>query len=257
MNIPYTYRIGWSKTGMNYYGVRYAKDCHPDEFWVTYFTSSEYVERYRTEYGEPNIIEIRRVFTTETRVTEAREWEHKVLKRLKVTLREDYLNKSHSKSVDTTDPEVRERWISVMKSEEHRDKMADIAVDLWKDEDYRSRNLAAQRAAHNLPGASAKKSATSKKALSSPTAKMKLSKSMSELWNDHQFKENNLKRLRGGSTHPSYSHIIYNFYHEDGTTEYCTSYTLRKKYPSVTQQGISKLTTGKSSSHKGWRIATL
>lgn len=32
-NIPYTYRIKWSNTGMSYYGVRYANDCKPDDLW--------------------------------------------------------------------------------------------------------------------------------------------------------------------------------------------------------------------------------
>ena len=43
-NIPYTYFIQWSTTGMKYYGVRYSKDCHPAEFWKDYFTTSGYVD---------------------------------------------------------------------------------------------------------------------------------------------------------------------------------------------------------------------
>jgi ssDNA-binding Zn-finger/Zn-ribbon topoisomerase 1 len=100
MNIPYTYRIQWSKTGMNYYGVRYARDCHPDEFWIKYFTTSDYVTEYRKEHGEPDIIEIRKQFLTENRVDDAREWEHRVLKRLDVIERNDYLNMSDGKGID-------------------------------------------------------------------------------------------------------------------------------------------------------------
>lgn len=37
---PYTYLIGWSKHNIWYYGKRTAKNCHPNDFWVTYFTSS-------------------------------------------------------------------------------------------------------------------------------------------------------------------------------------------------------------------------
>jgi DNA-directed RNA polymerase subunit M/transcription elongation factor TFIIS len=99
-NEPYTYRIGWSKTGMNYYGVRYAKNCHPDEFWIKYFTTSDYVTDYRKIHGEPDIIEIRKRFLTEDRVTDAREWEHRVLKKLKVPTNEKYLNKSTGKGID-------------------------------------------------------------------------------------------------------------------------------------------------------------
>lgn len=100
MNIPYTYRIKWSKTGMNYYGVRYAKNCHPDEFWIKYFTTSDYVTKYRKEHGEPDIIQIRKKFLTENRVDDAREWEHRVLTRLDVIDRGDYLNMSNGKGID-------------------------------------------------------------------------------------------------------------------------------------------------------------
>jgi hypothetical protein len=93
-NTPYVYRIGWSMTGMNYVGVRYAKDCHPDDLFVTYFTSSAYVADYIKEHGMPDIIEVRKTFTTEDRVDRARLHEHKVLRRMKVTTRNDYLNKT-------------------------------------------------------------------------------------------------------------------------------------------------------------------
>lgn len=99
-NTPYTYRIHWSNTGMNYYGVRYAKNCHPDEFWVKYFTTSNYVTEYRKLHGEPDVIEIRKQFLTENRVDDAREWEHRVLKKLKVPTNEKYLNKSTGKGID-------------------------------------------------------------------------------------------------------------------------------------------------------------
>jgi len=58
----YTYRIGWSKLNINYYGSRYAKGCDPSDFWVTYYTSSTLVKRMTSQHGEPDIKEIRRVF---------------------------------------------------------------------------------------------------------------------------------------------------------------------------------------------------
>jgi hypothetical protein len=96
-NTPYTYFIQWSKTGMKYYGVRYAKNCNPSDLWNTYFTSSPTVTEYVQKYGNPDIIQIRKIFNN---IDQARLWEHKVLKRLKVIIRDDYLNKSDSKSID-------------------------------------------------------------------------------------------------------------------------------------------------------------
>ena len=96
---PYTYLIKWSSTGMKYYGVRYAKGCNPEEFWNTYFTSSKYVKEYRNKFGDPDVIEIRMKFSS---ASNAREWEHTVLRRLKVILREDYLNKTDNKAIRST-----------------------------------------------------------------------------------------------------------------------------------------------------------
>lgn len=98
---PYTYLIGWSVHNKWYYGVRFAdyneKDtANPSELWVTYFTSSKHVQKFREENGDPDIIQVRKTFPNKE---SARLWEHKVLRRIKVTLREDFLNKSDAISI--------------------------------------------------------------------------------------------------------------------------------------------------------------
>lgn len=95
MNIytPYTYLIGWSSHRRYYYGVRYAKDCNPKELWIKYFTSSKNVKEFRRQHGEPDVIQVRRVFTD---VNKARLWEHKVLKRLRVIDDEKWLNQTNN-----------------------------------------------------------------------------------------------------------------------------------------------------------------
>lgn len=99
-NIPYTYQLIWSATNMKYYGVRYAKDCHPDDLWKTYFTSSIYVAKYVKEHGNPDIIQVRKTFSGNSSVEQARLWEHKVLRRMKVIIRKDYLNQSDSRAIN-------------------------------------------------------------------------------------------------------------------------------------------------------------
>jgi hypothetical protein len=76
---------------MNYYGVRYSKECNPKELWVTYFTSSKYVKNYVALYGNPDLVEIRKTFNNSS---DARKWEHKVLKRINAVTRQDFLNKT-------------------------------------------------------------------------------------------------------------------------------------------------------------------
>jgi hypothetical protein len=93
---PYTYLIGWSKLNTYYYGLRFAEGCHPDELWRTYFTSSTHVANFARQHGDPDIIEIRKTFTS---VPVAQLWEHRVLKRMKVIRRPDFLNRTDNKSI--------------------------------------------------------------------------------------------------------------------------------------------------------------
>jgi len=95
---PFTYLIGWSKHNVFYYGVRYARGCQPSDLWSIYFTSSSPVKRFRQTHGDPDIISIRRTFNTSEA---ARDWELRVLKRLQVVVREDFLNQHDSPTPST------------------------------------------------------------------------------------------------------------------------------------------------------------
>jgi len=94
---PYTYLIGWTKQDRWYYGVRFAKHCHPSELWIKYFTSSKHVKQFRIEHGEPDVVQIRKTFS---KVEDAQLWEHKFLRRIKAVMRKDFLNKTDNKVID-------------------------------------------------------------------------------------------------------------------------------------------------------------
>jgi hypothetical protein len=95
--MAYTYLIGWKKYKKYYYGVRFSKKSDPSELWISYFTSSKYVKSFVKEYGNPDIIQIRKVFED---VNKARLWESKVLLKMKVIEKENWLNKSNNKCID-------------------------------------------------------------------------------------------------------------------------------------------------------------
>lgn len=97
MALPYTYLLGWSAHNKFYYGVRFSSNCHPSELWVTYFTSSKHVKKFYDKFGPPNIIKIRKIFTTSEK---ARLWETKVLKRMNVVNNEMWLNKTDNIAID-------------------------------------------------------------------------------------------------------------------------------------------------------------
>lgn len=96
MITAYTYFIKWTNTGMKYYGVRYARGCSPDDLFVTYFTSSKYVSEYIAIHGLPDIISVRQVFSDKDK---AIAWEERVLQRMKVIYRDDYLNRHNGKAI--------------------------------------------------------------------------------------------------------------------------------------------------------------
>jgi len=101
--MTYTYLIGWSLYDKWYYGVRFAKKCDPKELWQTYFTSSKHVKAFRKSYGEPDVIEIRKIFSCQDK---AILWENKVLKRLDVIHKDKWLNKTDNIAIRSTEPRV-------------------------------------------------------------------------------------------------------------------------------------------------------
>jgi hypothetical protein len=97
MTLPYTYLLKHKPTGKFYYGCRFAEGCNPEEFWVSYKTSSKYVKELVEQYGEDSFeFEIRKVFNDKH---VARIWETKVLKKLNVVNREDFLNMTDNISI--------------------------------------------------------------------------------------------------------------------------------------------------------------
>lgn len=95
---PYTYLIRHNPSGKVYYGCRYAKGCKPSELWVSYFTSSKVVRSLIQSDGKSSFsCEVRRTFDS---IEECRNWEHRVLKRMRVVARKIFLNLTDNKSID-------------------------------------------------------------------------------------------------------------------------------------------------------------
>jgi hypothetical protein len=92
MNQPFTYLIKHIPTGKVYYGLRYAKKCHPSDLWTTYFTSSYDVEKLIEKDGKDAFLfEVRKTFND---TKKAIEWEKRVLRRMKAIQRTDFINRN-------------------------------------------------------------------------------------------------------------------------------------------------------------------
>lgn len=145
--IPYTYLIGWSNHDLWYYGCRYAKGCKPEDLWVTYFTSSKGkenvkgVREYRKEFGEPDVIQIRKTFNS---VDKCRLFEHKVLRRLDAKSHPKFINRANGnkdyifKTWQVTEETRKKMSISHSKPydkdrlDKHRKTMSNLSEDSRK-----------------------------------------------------------------------------------------------------------------------------
>jgi len=130
---PYCYYLSWSKLNKHYYGVRYARKdrclydsgCHPDDLLVTYMTSSKNVHKLLEEYGDPDVKQIRKTFTS---AEDAARWEKKFISRSGIIYMDHWLNLTDSKAIMQT-AEVKRKISRAKKgrkmSEEVRRRMSD------------------------------------------------------------------------------------------------------------------------------------
>lgn len=117
--MAYTYLVGWSKHNKYYYGARWAKGCTPDDLWTTYFTSSTHVKDFCKQHGNPDIIQVRKVFDT---IDKCRMHEYKVLERLHVLTKDKWLNKN-----------INGRFLPVgSQTKEHIDKRVQSGIETRK-----------------------------------------------------------------------------------------------------------------------------
>lgn len=92
MTKPYTYLIGWSRCNIWYYGARWASGCSPTDLWGSYFTSSKEVAKTRALWGDPDVVQIRKVFDGGI---EARAWEERVIRRVGAVRSPHWLNRGN------------------------------------------------------------------------------------------------------------------------------------------------------------------
>ena len=96
-NTPYTYLVKHIPSSRVYYGVRFAKNCVPDDLFVTYFTSSKEIKQLIKNDGINAFeVEIRQTFTDSMK---ARMWELKVLQRMNVIHNPKFINKTDNTSI--------------------------------------------------------------------------------------------------------------------------------------------------------------
>lgn len=115
-HVPYTYLIGWSKLNSWYYGACWGKRAHPSTFWIRYKTSSKEVKRMISKYGNPDVIQVRKEFTS---ADAAYQHETTVLRRMKVQQSSKWLNMHENLGLSSpsTRPNKRKGWMGARDGE--------------------------------------------------------------------------------------------------------------------------------------------
>ena len=122
---PYTYLIGWLQHNKWYYGVRYSKNCRPNDLWIDYKTSSIYVKKFVLEFGDPDIIQVRKVFDN---IKKAQLWEEKVLQRMKVIKEDKWLNKNNVRAIEDQTGSIKPKQSKAMKGRKHWNKNGETTM---------------------------------------------------------------------------------------------------------------------------------
>lgn len=134
MTTPFSYYLYHKPTGLQYYGIKHAKGCHPSDLWTTYFSSSNKVKELIAAYGKDSfIVKVRKTFTTSS---EALLWEHKVLRRLDASASPQWINRhnggskfrapiSHS---DKTKQLISKKGKGRVFNDEHRKRLSESSL---------------------------------------------------------------------------------------------------------------------------------
>lgn len=141
MSIPYTYLL-ICPDGRKYYGVKWGKDANPETFWVDYTTSSKEINELLEIYSKEDFrFEIRKIFKT---AEEARSWESRVLKKLKVSQNPSWVNQRDIISIapmygddnPSRRPEVRDKISKAKKGKKRPDASERMRTNhpLWNPE---------------------------------------------------------------------------------------------------------------------------
>ena len=157
--MAYTYLVGWSRLDVWYYGVRTAKTSSPSDLWTTYFTSSHRVKAFRAEHGEPDVVQVRRVFSDREA---ALRWEERVIDRMDAVWSPRWLNAQNAGRTFNSGPDGRPR------TQACRDKIRAKRLALLADPEFARRAAEHCKEFTSRPEVKAKISAKAKERFGDP-----------------------------------------------------------------------------------------
>jgi hypothetical protein len=237
---------------MNYYGVRFSKDCHPSDLWKTYFTSSYYVTEYRKEHGDPDIVEIRKIFVDDYKRERAIIWETRVLEKIGASTRNDFLNKHNNRAYDHKNPEIEEkRRLSIIKTKNTDEFKKKVSGNNWWSTDKTIYSFVHKDGyTENCTRIElCKKYNLKQDKITLIVNRSEISRKSHRGW----MLANTVYKDRSGINKLNFDNTIYVFINDDGTIENCTRHHLYTKY-NLQPTKVMLIIQRKRSRHKGWRV---
>ena len=236
---PYCYLLGWSKLDKWYYGSEYGhrtKIANPLNLWHTYFTSSKYVKEFVKIHGNPDIIKIRKICSTDV---ETIHWEYRVLRKLKVKNNARWLNVNEGKAPVGT-PWTEEHRIS------HSNRMSGESNPMYgKRHSTRTKELISEKS-----GRSGKENGMYGKnhTIESKT-KMSLNHHRIKTMLNKLHTDESKEKMSNGHnpTKYVYSHLTHG-------RIITTMRQMNKLYPELKFSGLRALSTGRLKTYKGWSL---
>jgi hypothetical protein len=241
---PYCYLIGWSSLNTWYYGSEYGSRCktaNPKNLWTTYFTSSIHVKDFRSKHGEPDVIVVRKEFTS---AKDAITWEYKVLKRLKVKPNPKWLNKNDGKApIGIPWSESKKIKVSLRMSGNGNHRYGKYLTEATK-----------LKISRTLTGKQSKGMLNKTHTVESKQRMKENHKDVSGTNNPNYNKSHSeeSRNQMSASRNPK----VWKFVHQSYGTINSTVRLMTIKFPDLKCSGVKALCSGKLLTYKGWKLHT-
>lgn len=243
--MPYCYLIGWSTLNAWYYGSEYgsrSKIANPANLWSTYFTSSVHVSDFRANHGDPDIVEVRKVFEC---AEDAIAWEYKVLRRLNVRRDKKWINKNDGKApIGQPWSEGRKRYKSLQTSGKCNPNFGKITSEEIRKKI--SSSLKGRYVGPNNPMYGKKHSLLSRQKMSTNRVKLigPLNPKFGNRWSVDQ------RLVLSKQRNPK----VFAFIHSEHGIVRSSVYEMPLKFPTLKKSGVRALTQGKLLQYKNWSL---